>query len=170
MTRRRIHVLTALILASALFACSQFGGMGGGRHGGGDRRSGQEARDERPLEVSRMSVNDEIRLRLSDLRVALNLTPEQAPLWQAYETRAIEFLSESERDARSPSGGNALSQIDRRLIAEQRHAAAMAQVADSARQVYSRLTDEQKRTADLKLAGTIPAEELGLAAAPRRGR
>ncbi len=170
MIRSRLHVVTALILASALPACSQFGGMGGGRHGGGDRRSGQEAKDQRPLEVSRMSVNDQIRLRLSDLRVALNLTPEQAPVWQTYETKALEFLSESERDARASSDGNALSQIDRRVTAEQRHAAAMEQLANSARQFYSTLTDDQKRTADRMLASTIPVGALGLAAAPRGGR
>ena len=165
-----LHVVSALFLASALSACSNFGGMGGGRHGGGDRRSGQEARDQRPLEVSRMSVNDQIRLRLSDLRVALNLTPEQSPVWQSYETRALEFLSESEHDARASPGGNALSQIDRRVTAEQRHAAAMEQLANSARQFYATLTDDQKRTADHMLAGTIPVGALGLAAAPRGGR
>ncbi len=101
MFRSLLHVVSALILASALSACSEFGGMGGGRHGGGDRRSNQDARQQRPLEISRMSVNDQIRLRLSELRVALSLTPEQAPFWQAYETNAIELLSEVERDAKA---------------------------------------------------------------------
>jgi hypothetical protein len=170
MIRNRLHVVTALLLASALSACSQFGGMGGGRHGGGDRRSGQEAKEQRPLELTRMSVNDEIRLRLSDFRIALNLTPEQAPFWQAYETKAIELLSDSERDAGASSGGNALSQIDRRVTAEQRHAATMEQLANSARQLYSKLTDDQKRTADRMLASTIPMGTHGQTAASRGGR
>ena len=170
MIRSRLHVVTALFLASALSACSQFGGMGGGRHGGGDRRSGQEATEQRPLELTRMSVNDQIRLRLSDLRIALNLTSEQAAFWQAYENKAIELLSDSERDTGASSGGNALSQIDRRVTAEQRHAATMEQLANSAKQLYSKLTDDQKRTADRLLAGTIPVGTLGLATPSRGGR
>jgi hypothetical protein len=170
MIPNRLHVVTALFLASALSACSQFGGMGGGRHGGGDRRSGQEAREQRPLELTRMSVNDEIRLRLSDLRIALNLTPEQVPLWQAYETKAIELLSDSARDTGASSGGNALSQIDRRVTVDQRRAAEMEQLAKSARQFYLKLTDDQKRTADRTLASTIPTVTLGLAAASRASR
>lgn len=170
MIRSRLHVVAALFLASALSACSQFGGMGGGRHGGGDRRSGQEANEQRPLELTRMSANDQIRLRLRDLRSALNLTPEQAALWQAYENKVIELLSDSVRDTGASSGGNALSQIDRRVTAEQRHAAAMEQLANSARQFYSTLTDDQKRTADRMLASTMPVRTFGLATPSGGGR
>ena len=169
MIRSRLHVITALFLAGALSACSQFGGMGGGRHGG-DRHSGRDADAQRPLELSRMSVNDEIRLRLSDLRIALNLTSGQAASWEAYEHKAVELLSDSQRGAGASSGGNALSQIDRRVTAELKHAATMEELVNSARQFYAKLTDDQKRTADRMLVSTIPMGTFGLPTPSRSGR
>ena len=165
MIRRRLQVIGALLLITAVQGCSQFGGM---RHGGGDRRSGQGNNDQSLSEVTRLSVNDQIRLRLTELRVTLGLTPEQAAPWQAYEDKVIEMLSDSERDAGASTGGNALIQIDRRVTAEQRRAASLEQLSHIAKRLYSVLTAEQKRIADRMLASTVPSETLGLAA-PARG-
>ena len=140
------------------------------RHGGGDRRSGQEADAQRPLELTRMSTNDQIRLRLTDARIALNLTPEQAAAWQAYENKVIEMLANTGREAAVSGNANALTQIDQRVTAEQRRAAAMEQLAQAARKLYSALGDEQKRVADRVLAGTVPVGSFGLAAPSRGGR
>jgi len=168
MIRSRLHLIAALLLAMAVPACSQFGGMGGGRHGGG--RFGQEGNEQRSNETARLSANDQIRLRLTDLRVALKLEPEQAAPWQAYEDRVIEMLADSERDAGVSAGGNALNQVDRRVAAEHRRAAAMDQLSNAARKLYSTLTDEQKRVADRMLASTVPVESLGPATSSRGGR
>ncbi len=114
MIRSRPHLVAALLLATAVQACSQFGGMGGGtRYGGGGRRSGQDGNEQRSNEAARLSVNDQIRLRLTEVRIALNLTPEQAAPWQAYDDKVVEMLSDSGRDAGAAAGGNALNQIDR---------------------------------------------------------
>ena len=66
------------------------------------------------------------------------------------------MLSDSARDAGVSTGGNALNQIDRRVTAEQRRAAAMQQLSNAAKKLYSTLTGEQKRVADRMLAGTVP--------------
>jgi len=109
-------------------------------------------------------------LRLTDVRIALNLKPEQAAAWQAYENRVLEILLNSERDAGLSTGVNAVNQIDRRIAAEQNRAGAMEQLGAAARKLYSTFTDEQKRTADRMLASTVPVEVTGAAAPARGGR
>ena len=166
MVRGRLRAVAVLLPAMALAACSSFGGLGGGRHGG---RSGQDSSEQRSSEAARLSANDQIRLRLTDLRVDLHLTPEQAAPWQAYEDQVIGMISDSGRDAGAFAGGDALNQIGRRVAAEQRRAAALEQLANAARKLYATLTDEQRRIADRQLAGTVPVETFGTAA-PSRGR
>ena len=156
MNRSRPHLIAALLLAMAVQACSQLGGMLGTRHDSGDRRSGREGNEQRSNEVARLSANDQIRLRLADLRIALSLKPEQAGPWQTYDDKVIEILSDSARDAGVSAGGNALNQIDRRVITEQRRAAAMQQLSNAAKKLYSTLTDQQKLVADRLLSGTVP--------------
>jgi hypothetical protein len=146
MNRSRLHLIAALLLALAVEACSQLGGM---LPGGGDRRSGREGNEQRSNVTARLSANDQIRLRLTDLRIALSLKPEQAGAWQAYDDKVIEILSDSARDAKGSAGGNALNQIDRR-------AAAMQQLSNAAKKLYSTLTDQQKLVADRMLPGTVP--------------
>jgi len=150
----------ALALLLAVFAqgCSQLGG--GSRHGGGSRGSSQDNGAQQPAEATRLSANDQLRLRLTNLRLALRLKPEQAGAWQAYEDKVLEFLSELGEQSGNAAGGNAFAQIDRRLAAEQRRAATMEQISRAARNLYSMLSDEQKRVADDGLARTIPAESL----------
>ena len=167
MIHSRMHLIAALLLAMAVQACSQFGGM---RNSGGDRRSGREGNEQRSNETARLSANDQIRLRLTDLRIALSLTPEQAAPWQAYEDKVTEMFSDSGRDAGVSDGGNALNQIERRVTAEQSRAAAMEQLSNAAKTLYSTLTDEQKRVADRMLASTVPVASLGLATPSRGGR
>lgn len=168
MTSRRLHLVAALSLVMLVPACS---GPGGGmRHGGGERRSAQDGSQQRPLELARMSTNDQIRLRLTDVRIALNLKPEQAAVWQAYENKVLEILLNPGGDAGASTGVNAVNQIDRRAAAEQNRAAAMEQLAAAARKLYSTLTDEQKRTADRMLASTVPVEVTGVATPVRGGR
>lgn len=139
--------------------CSPFGG--GSRRGGGSRSFSQDNSAQQPAEATRLSANDQLRLRLTNLRLALRLKPEQAGAWQAYEDEVLEFLSELGEQTGSAAGENVFAQIDRRLAAEQRRAATMEQISRAAKNLYSTLSDEQKRVADDGLAGTIPMESLG---------
>ena len=156
MNRSRLLLIAALLLAMAEPACSQLGLGGGGRDANGDRRSAREGNDPRSSGIARLSANDQIRLRLTDLRIALSLKPEQAGSWQAYDDKVVEMLSESAHDATVSTSGNALNQIDRRVSSEQKRAAAMQQLSNAAKKLYSTLSDEQKRVADRLLPGTLP--------------
>jgi len=95
-------------------------------------------------------------LRLRDLKIALNLKPEQTGAWQAYDDKVIEILSVLAHDTGAPADGNALSQAEQRVSAEQKRAVLTQQLSNAAKKLYSTLTDEQKRTADRLLPGTIP--------------
>ncbi len=148
MNRSRLHLIAALLLAMAVQGCSQLG-LGGGTPKGGGDRSGRDGNEQRSSGIARLSANDQIRLHLTDLRIALGLKPEQAGPWQTYDDKVIEILSDSANDAAVPAGGNALNRIDRR-------AAAMQQLSNAAKKLYSILSDEQKRIADRLLPGTVP--------------
>lgn len=166
--RCRLKFIAVLMLAIAVQGCSQFGGSG--KRGGGDRGLGQDRDVQRPLELSRMSANDQIRLRLTDARVALHLTAAQTFAWQTYENKVIEMLSSVGREAVETGGGNAMTQIDRQVATEQRYAATLEQLTGYARQLYAVLDDEQKRTADRLLPGTVPTQGLEAAPVSRGGR
>ena len=149
MNRSRPLLIAALLLAMAAQGCAQLGDMIGTRQSGGDRRSGREGNEQRSNAVARLSANDQIRLRLTELRIALSLKPEQIGAWQTYDDKVIEMLSDSARDVAVSAGGNALNQIERR-------AAAMQQLSNAAKKLYSTLTDPQKLVADRMLPGTVP--------------
>ena len=156
MNRSRLHLIAALLLAVAVPGCSQLGEIVGTRRADEDRRSAQKNGEQRTNLATRLSANDQIRLRLRDLKIALNLKPEQTSAWQAYDDKVIEILSVLAHDAGAPGDGNALSQAEQRVSAEQKRAVLTQQLSNAAKKLYSTLTDEQKRTADRLLPGTIP--------------
>ncbi|HTP63610.1 MAG TPA: Spy/CpxP family protein refolding chaperone [Burkholderiales bacterium] len=144
-----LALLTAFGPAYAQFGGSRHGGMGGGsRQGsGGDDLSG----------VTRMSANDKIRMQLTDARFALQLTPEQNPLFQAYQDRVIGLLSDVGRAAEAPQGEDALKQLDRRVDQARNRLAEMEEISGAAKRLYAALSPEQKTIADRVLPGTVPA-------------
>jgi hypothetical protein len=144
-----LALLTVFGPAHAQFGGSRHGGMGGGsrQNSGGDDLSG----------VTRMSANDKIRMQLTDARFALQLTPEQNPLFQAYQDRVIGLLSDLGRGADAPQGEDALKQIDRRVDQARNRLAAMQGISDAAKQLYAALSPEQKTIADRVIPGTVPA-------------
>ena len=154
-----------LLLVLALAGCGAFGR--GGRGDGDDRRGPNEARDPRMGEVTRLTVNDQLYLRLTEARLALQLAPEQLPAWDAYHSKAVEFIDDAERATGAAGDGAAPDQLDRRIAAEQRRAAALAQLAVQAKKLYAVLNDGQRRTADRMLASTLPMGALAVPPAPR---
>lgn len=171
MIRHYARRAALLLLIMALAGCGVLGKSGRGMFGrnsdGSDSRAPSEARDPRMGEVTRLTVNDQIHLRLTDCRLALKLAPEQTAVWEAYENKVVEFISDAERDTGSAGGGNAPEQVERRIAAEQRHTAAMVQLAAYAKTLYAALNDEQRRTADRMLASTLPQGALTVAPAAR---
>jgi hypothetical protein len=163
----RVRIAFALLLLMA--ACGQATAQYGGRRGGADRDRGRPDPVPRD-EVTTMSPNDQVRLQLTNVRSALKLTPEQAPVWQAYENKVVSLLEDLARGV-SQAQGNALRQIDSRVDVVRNRLTAMEDIADSANKLYASLSDEQKAMADRTLAGTLPALYTGMPAraALRRG-
>jgi hypothetical protein len=149
-----IRTTLALLLLAAV--CGQAAAQPGGRRGGTD---GDRTRQESPRrdEVTAMSPSDQARMQLANVRSALKLTPEQAPVWQAYENRVLGLLEDLSRGVNQPSGVNALKQIDSRIDVVRNRLTAMEDIAEAANKLYASLSDEQKSMADRMLAGTLPA-------------
>ena len=152
----RVPLVLILSLAFAGQACAQFGG---GTRRGGTAGSSTESRA-RPSEalsdVTRLTANDQIRLQLTELRLALKLAPAQAASWQDYESRVIALLDDLGRGADVSRGGGALKQIERRVDIVRNRLAAMEDLSDAAKKLYDGLSDEQKAAADRLLPGTVP--------------
>ena len=154
-----------LVLVASAPAMAQFGGFRrGGTDSGGAGRSRQGGED--LTGVTRLSANDQIRMQLTDARLAIKLTPEQNPLFQNYEDRVLGLLSDLSRGSATPQGGDALKQIDLRVDLARNRLAAMEEIADAARKLYAALSPEQKTAADRVIPGTVPA--LYMQASPYR--
>ncbi len=121
---------------------------------------------ERPA-VTRTSVSEQMRMQLNSVRAALRLTPAQNPLWQTYEDRVTDLLSDLSRSANPPAGENAIRQIDRKVDTVRNRLAAMEDLADAAKKLYAGLSREQMEMADRMLAGTVPALYSGQASSFR---
>jgi hypothetical protein len=122
----------------------------------GDNRSRGGASSERPA-VTRTSTSEQMRMQLNSVRAALKLAPEQNPLWQTYEDRVADLLSDLSRSANPPPGENAIQQIDRKVDTVRNRLAAMEDLSDAAKKLYAALSGEQREAADRMLAGTVPA-------------
>jgi hypothetical protein len=172
-TPLRLPLVFFLGLALAGPACAQFGGgTGGSRRGGAGGGAENRARSAEPSAgVTRLSQNDQIRLQLTDVRLALKLTPEQAASWQAYEDKVINLLADLSRGGEVPMGGSALLQIEGRIDIVRNRLTAMEDLSDAAKKLYAGLSDEQQTLADRMLPGTVPTLYSGAGApAPGRGR
>jgi LTXXQ motif family protein len=162
------RLAAALILLFFLQACTDTGGERRGRRGEGD--TAREPANPTMAEVTRLSANDRFRIHLADVKVALNLTPLQVPLWQAYENKVMEAIAEEERSAAALPADSAPDQIDRQVRAASSRIALLEQASAAARKLYASLTDEQRPIADRMLAGTLPAVSVGPTPTPRGER
>jgi hypothetical protein len=169
MKKRRLFLGAALLGALSLAALgearAQLGGSGGGmgRRGGGGgspRDSGGER-----SEVTRLSANDQIRMQLTNTRLALKLTAEQNPAWQHYEDKVIGLISEQPQSA----SDSAVKQIDRNAELLRGRLAAMQDLGYAAKDLYAILSDDQKAVAERMLGATVPPAYAGPRAAFFRG-
>jgi len=168
MRSTRLVLLIFLTLAVAVPACAQYGGSRRGGTGGGGDRSVRTDRDPQRSEVTRMSASDQIRLQLTDVRLALKLTPDQATSWQSYENKVLALLDDLSRGTAPPAPDeHAPMQIERKLDPLRNRLTAMEDLLDAATKLYTALTDEQKGIADRMLAGTVPTLYSGTPFVPR---
>jgi hypothetical protein len=158
----------AVALLLALWVCGDAAAQynrRGAPAGGAQERSQPTPRDE----VTTMSANDQARLQLSNTRITLKLTPEQAPAWQVYENKVVDLLDDLARGINAPQG-SALKQIDARIDVVRNRLTALEEIADAAAKLYGVLTEEQKGTADRMLAATLPTLYSGAPLRPDPSR
>ena len=158
---RQFVVVWVLVLCVCGDAAAQYGRRG--TPGGGGNQP--MPRDE----VTTMSANDQARLQLSNTRVALKLTPEQAPAWQVYENKVVDLLDDLARGVSAPDG-SALKQIDARIDVVRNRLTALEDISDAAKKLYGVLTEEQKSTADRMLAASLPTLYSGAPLRPDPSR
>ena len=143
-----VALLAALALAAASDASAQ--GRGRGARGGAEK-SGQ-ARD---LKV------DPLEETIEELRVDLKLAPEQQPAWDAYvdKVRALvlDIARERGRAADLAKERGALKRIDHTVDVARDRLTALEDIASAAKALYGKLTPEQQRIADPRLAALVPA-------------
>jgi LTXXQ motif family protein len=144
-----------------LFAAGEAGAQfGGGVPGGGMGRRGSDSRSRdsggERSEVTRLSANDQVRMQLTDVRLALKLAPEQNAFWQAYEDKVVGLLAEQPQRTGTSSGESAVKQIDRNADVLRSRLGATQDLSDAAKKLYAILSDEQKTVADRMLAATVP--------------
>lgn len=169
------HPILVLFVALAIAgeASAQFGGGGGMRRGGmgGSGGADKGSRPGQPAtEVARMSGNDQVRMQLTEVRLALRLSPEQAPSWSAYEDRVLSLLDDLSRGASVPVGGSALQQIESKIDIVRNRLTAMEDLADAAKRLYNGLSGAQRTMADGMLAGTVPTLYTSSMSASAAGR
>jgi hypothetical protein len=164
---RTRNVLLWFVLA---FACgqalAQFGG--GTRHGrGGSQGEGssgsQREGSSNASGVTRMSANDRIRIQITDLRLALKLTPEQNPLFDTYQSKVFALLSpwSAPPDLAPSQVPEALTRIAQKVAVARGRWTQTQEVYEAAAKLYAVLAPEQREVADRMLADTVPSPAAG---------
>lgn len=95
---------------------------------------------------------------LAQLRDKLALTPEQQPLWRAYEAKVDAYNGQYYRERPvQPSAEEAATQQFARLVQNQQNRlAALEELEQAARTLYAGLNAEQQKTANQLLLATVP--------------
>jgi hypothetical protein len=142
--------------------------------GGRGPRSGAPGPDEADraaLErgaIARGTLAGEFTAHLQDVRQRLKLEPAQQAAWDRYASRAEALMQDQLRGIAHPlEHEDALHQIDRRVDIVRNRLAAMEDIADSARLLYSMLSADQRKMADELMPTTVPALYSGLPDFPR---
>jgi len=157
-------VALALAALSGSTLAQYGGGMGGGggggmggRHGrgGGDTTGTSRSTDMPTSPQARASqVND----KFYDLRLRLQLTPEQGKLWDTLSDQVWDMSVHASlpRAAADNDGLSALQTVQRRAVEAQDRALRLQKLADCVDRLYAALTSDQRHIADQYLPALIP--------------
>jgi len=153
-----------LLLPIIVVACAPMGGPGGGR----DPRGGGQGDDTAgPRSVSISEIHGEL---LARVEADLVITTAQRPAWDAYCAAVGALMNDQMRTGHSVArSDDAVRQIDRKVDVVRNRLAAMEDIGRAAERLYSVLTPEQRRIADIRLAATVPALYSGVNDADRGG-
>jgi len=144
----------------SLIACAPMGGRGGpGDMGGGPPDGGLDGGNS-PRSVSLASVHGEL---LATVGADLVISDAQRPAWDDYCDAVGALMSDQTRARHAVArSDNAVQQIGRKVDVVRNRLAAMEDIQMAADRLYTVLTPEQQRIADVRLAATVPALYSGL--------
>lgn len=153
--------LLIITLVAVVSGCGTPGGRGGPENGGG-RGPGQG---------TCQSPVAQLQTQFAETAQALQLTPKQLVLWEAYQSSVGEMMADQiKHELDAPASRLSMQQIGAKVDVARNHLTAMEDVAGRATALYQSLDSEQKKTADLRLAGTIPVLRYGSSCQGDAGR
>lgn len=171
-------LVTLVAFTSAADALAQLGGgfPGGGGFGSGMGRSRGGANRNQEAPRQRLAETQAVPLEqvIEELRVDLKLEPTQVPAWETYVGKARLLASDIARErsfATASTQSSALKLIDRSVDAARNRLAALEDLSDTARALYSLLRPEQRLVADPRLAALVSGQrEAGMRNADNQRR
>lgn len=157
MPARSAHAALAGLALLALVACAPTGGRGGpGDMGGAPPEEGRSG----PRTVSLASMHGEL---LAQVGADLMISAAQRPAWARYCDAVGALMTDQLRERRVvASSDDAVRQIGRKVDVVRNRLAAMEDIQSAADALYAGLSPEQRRIADVRLAGTVPALYSGV--------
>lgn len=146
--------LPALLLATALLAACA--GNPGGRDGYPPAR--------REMGGSATAIVDQLQEQLRTAAEALQLTPAQRVLWEAYQERVGALMADQMKlPAYRPARESAPQQISAKVDTVRNRLTALEEIQEAVNKLYASLDEPQRRTADRVLPATLPALYSGFA-------
>lgn len=151
--------MAAAILA---IACSQgfSQSMGGMSSPGGGRRShsteAQGSRHTDDAASNPAAVASKLREKLYELRLRLQLKPEQTVLWNNFYAKVWDWSVRLTLAHASTDGQSAVQTLSQRTTEAQDRALRFQEINDAVVKLYAALTPEQRDVADQDLPATVP--------------
>lgn len=144
----------ALLFSSitVLSACAPMGDRGGPSRGS-DMEMGRDGGG---------SIISDLQTRLQQTAEALNLTPTQAVLWEAYQEKVGALMADQLKIQPYRSKQTAMQQVGQKVDTVRLRLTAMEDIQESAGKLYAALDAKQKITADQMLPATVPALYSGI--------
>ncbi len=130
------------------------GGPGGGR--GGDMDGPPGGGGGASMVVSQ--IQNQLQLTVE----ALKLNPKQNVLWDAYVEKVSALMADQMKLAPVRAKQTAMQQIAQKVDTVRNRLTAMEEIQEAASKLYGALDENQKKTADQMLPGTVPALYSGL--------
>lgn len=143
---------TLLFLPLFLAACASGpGGRGGDMDGPPGGMGGSTG-----------TVVSQLQDQIQQTAEALKLTPKQNTLWDAYVEKVSALMADQMKRQTYHPKKSAMQHIGDKVDTVRNRLTAMEEIQEAASKLYSALDDNQKKTADQMLPGTLPALYSGL--------
>lgn len=155
--------ILALIFVPVLLAACAGGPDGRGGPGGG--RGADIDGPPGGMGGGASSAVAQIQDQLQVTAEALKLAPRQAVLWDAYVEKISALMADQMKLQSYRAKQTAMQQIADKVDTVRNRLTAMEEIQEAASKLYGALDENQKKTADQMLPGTLPALYSGLGSA-----